>query len=172
MYRECVIDMVQSGDGKWRTAHDCSRPVASSTALAFPDSVGAHERHCPERTPLYAEWFFREIGRLFHPSSCCSLTARVQTLDVTREDLLRPGTVIQLGLPPRRIDLLIRITGVEFEDAWRGRVEQVLEGCSIAYLGRADLVANKRATSTGLRSSSAITGSCSAVGMFLRGASS
>ena len=55
MYRGCVIDMVRSGDGKWRTAHDRGRPVASSTALALPDSVGVHERHCPERTPIYAE---------------------------------------------------------------------------------------------------------------------
>ena len=76
----------------------------------------------------------------------CEFGAPVETLGVTREDLLRPGTVIQLGLPPRRIDLLTRITGVDVEDVWRGRVEQVLEGCSIAYLGRADLVANKRAT--------------------------
>ena len=76
----------------------------------------------------------------------CEFGAPVETLGVTREDLRRPGTVIQLGLPPRRIDLLTRITGVDFEDAWHGRVEQVLEGCSIAYLGRAELVANKRAT--------------------------
>ena len=55
-----------------------------------------------------------------------------------------PRTVIQLGLPPRRIDLLTRTTGIDFENAWRGRVEQVFEGRSIAYLGRADLVANKR----------------------------
>ena len=74
------------------------------------------------------------------------LGAPVEALGVTREDLLRPGTVIQLGLPPRRIDLLTRTTGVEFEDAWRGRVEQVLEGRSIAYLGRIELIANKRAT--------------------------
>lgn len=43
-------------------------------------------------------------------------------------------------------DLLTRITGVEFEDAWRRRVEHGVEGRSIAYLGREDLVANKRAT--------------------------
>ena len=75
----------------------------------------------------------------------CEFGAPVEALGVTRQDLLRPGTVIQLGLPPRRIDLLTRITGVDFEDAWRSRVEQVLDGCSIAYLGRADLIANKRA---------------------------
>ena len=72
--------------------------------------------------------------------------APVEALGVTRNDLLRPGTVVQIGLPPRRIDLLTRIPGVEFEDAWRNRTETVLEGCPIACLGRADLIANKRAT--------------------------
>ena len=72
--------------------------------------------------------------------------APVKALGVSRQDLVRPGTVIQLGLPPRRIDLLNRITGVNFESAWRGRVSQTLEGREIAYLGRADLVTNKRAT--------------------------
>ena len=76
----------------------------------------------------------------------CEFGAPVEALGATREDLLQPGTVIQLGLPPRRIDLLTRITGIDFEDAWRGRVEQVLEGCAVPYLGRADLIANKRAT--------------------------
>lgn len=76
----------------------------------------------------------------------CEFGAPVEALGVTRDDLLQPGTVIQLGLPPRRIDLLTRITGVHFEDAWRGRIEQGLEDCAVAYLGRADLIANKRAT--------------------------
>ena len=76
----------------------------------------------------------------------CEFGAPVEALGVTREDLLQPGTVIQLGLPPRRIDLLTRITGVGFENAWRGRIEQALEGRAIGYLGRADLIANKRAT--------------------------
>ena len=36
---------------------------------------------------------------------------------VTPEDLATAGTVYQLGLPPRRIDLLTEITGVSFEEA-------------------------------------------------------
>ena len=75
----------------------------------------------------------------------CEFGAPVEAVGATRHDLLRPGTVIQLGLPPRRIDLLTRITGVGFEDAWRNRVEQMLEGRLIACLGRTDLIANKRA---------------------------
>ena len=76
----------------------------------------------------------------------CEFGAPVEAPGVTREDLLRPGTVIQLGLPPRRIDLLTRITGVGFSAAWSGRIEQRLDECAIPYLGRTELIANKRAT--------------------------
>ena len=40
--------------------------------------------------------------------------------DLTATDLQRDGTVFQLGVPPRRIDLLTSIDGVTFEDAWGG----------------------------------------------------
>ena len=39
------------------------------------------------------------------------------------DDFLVPGTVIQLGVPPRRIDLLTSITAVEFPAAWDARIE-------------------------------------------------
>ncbi len=59
------------------------------------------------------------------------------------EDFATPGTVYQLGLPPRRIDLLTRIDGVAFEEAWRGRVEQEVDGLRLPFLGRAELMRNK-----------------------------
>ncbi len=40
------------------------------------------------------------------------------SLNITREDLLSPDTVIQLGHPPNRIDLLTGIDGVSFDEAW------------------------------------------------------
>ena len=72
--------------------------------------------------------------------------APVEATGVSRADLHCPGTVVQLGLPPRRFDLLTRISGVAFGHAWHFRVVQNLEGRPIAYLGRADLIVNKRAT--------------------------
>lgn len=72
--------------------------------------------------------------------------APVEALGVTQDDLHRPGTVVQIGLPPRRIDLLTRITGVEFGNAWERRIDHDTEGRPVAYLGLADLIANKRAT--------------------------
>lgn len=52
--------------------------------------------------------------------------------------------VIQLGLPPFRIDILTSITGVTFEDAWDGRLEGVLYGVLVFFVGREAFLRNKR----------------------------
>jgi len=72
--------------------------------------------------------------------------APVADVGVRREDLTRADAVVQIGLPPRRIDLLTSISGVGFDEAWPGRVTHEVAGLTIPFLGRADLVRNKRAT--------------------------
>lgn len=62
------------------------------------------------------------------------------------EDLARQGTVYQMGLPPRRIDVLNDISGPGFDEVWAHRVEIELAGLSLPFIGRRDLVANKRAS--------------------------
>ena len=59
---------------------------------------------------------------------------------------LAPGTVIQLGVAPRRIDLLTRIDGVEFADAARRALALTIDGIVVPTIALADLIANKRAT--------------------------
>ena len=54
--------------------------------------------------------------------------------------------MIQLGLPPDRIDLLTSITGVSFEEAWAERIETLLEGMRVNFIGRQALIQNKKAT--------------------------
>ena len=51
----------------------------------------------------------------------------------------------QLGLPPRRIDVLTQISGVEFDEAWTGRVTVSLGNRPVGFLGREALLRNKRA---------------------------
>ena len=73
--------------------------------------------------------------------------APLDTLGVSLDDLQRPDTVVQLGLPPDRIDVLTTITGVpDFTVAWTERVELVVRGLRVPFLGRATLLRNKRAT--------------------------
>jgi hypothetical protein len=66
-------------------------------------------------------------------------------LNLTVEDLARPGTVFQIGLPPRRIDLLTAIDGVGFDEAWSSRIEAKMGGLTVPVLGREALIRNKRA---------------------------
>lgn len=67
------------------------------------------------------------------------------SLNITREDLLGPDTVIQLGCPPHRIDLLTGIDGVDFDEAWNRRMEVEVGGRQIPFISREDLITNKRA---------------------------
>jgi hypothetical protein len=70
----------------------------------------------------------------------------VRNHGVTASDFEIEGTVYQIGLPPRRIDLLTAITGVDFDAAWAERLEVEIAGVSIPFLGRRSLILNKRAT--------------------------
>jgi hypothetical protein len=71
--------------------------------------------------------------------------APVMALGFSQNDLTRPGQVVQIGLPPRRIDLLTAISGVEFEEAWPGRVLHEVGAIRVPFIGRTELVRNKRA---------------------------
>ena len=68
------------------------------------------------------------------------------SLGLTATDFLRPDCIVQLGYPPNRIDLLTSVTGVETDSVWRGRVASDLDGLPVHFIGREDLIRNKRAT--------------------------
>jgi hypothetical protein len=65
---------------------------------------------------------------------------------VSRDDFAKPGTVYQLGLPPRRIDIITAISGVDFEQAAREAMTVVMGSIALRVPGRAALLANKRAS--------------------------
>jgi hypothetical protein len=65
------------------------------------------------------------------------------------EELREAGVVIQFGRPPNRIDLLNRIDGVTFSEAWSTRAAVTIhtsEGAlPLFFLGLAALIRNKEA---------------------------
>lgn len=65
--------------------------------------------------------------------------------EFTREDLTTPGTVVQLGTAPRRIDILTQITAVEFAEAEPTRLIVNIEGLEVPVISRKHLLQNKRA---------------------------
>lgn len=60
--------------------------------------------------------------------------------------LATPGKVFMIGIPPFRIDLLTKISGVTFASAWRTRVRVRLESGTLPFISRALLIRNKRAS--------------------------
>ncbi|HEY4187839.1 MAG TPA: hypothetical protein VGP07_22375 [Polyangia bacterium] len=71
--------------------------------------------------------------------------APVEAHQVERADFGKSGTVYQLGLPPRRIDVLTSISGVSFEEAMAESIEGKLGSLSVRFIGRAAMRRNKLA---------------------------
>lgn len=67
------------------------------------------------------------------------------TSDLSEEDLTHPDTIIQLGVEPRRIDLITRIDAVEFDEATRDRLKVDVDGVEVFVLSKQDLLKNKLA---------------------------
>ena len=66
-------------------------------------------------------------------------------LGIGFEDLTEPGRVIQLGYPPRRIDLLTSIDGVEFAPSYARRMLVPMDGLNLQFIALEDFKTNKRA---------------------------
>lgn len=64
---------------------------------------------------------------------------------MTANDFTIPGTVFQIGVAPRRIDVLTSVTGLTFESAWRRRRKAAYGGIAIHLVSERDFVRNKRA---------------------------
>lgn len=67
------------------------------------------------------------------------------SLGLKPTDLQKPDQVVQLGVPPVRIDLITSLTGVSWEQACAGRVRGKFGDVEVFYLGRDQYTANKRA---------------------------
>ena len=71
--------------------------------------------------------------------------APLAAFEVTEADFSTYDGVLQIGLPPRRIDILNRANGITFDEAVAAGDTFDLEGRQIPIIGLAALVANKRA---------------------------
>ena len=65
---------------------------------------------------------------------------------IQAEDIRSPDKVVQLGVPPNRIDIITSISGVNFDDAWESRTAGCLDGVATQFIGREALIRNKEST--------------------------
>jgi hypothetical protein len=64
---------------------------------------------------------------------------------LSAKDFVKEGFFYQIGMPPARVDILMSIEGVKFEEAWPNRTESVLGTERAWFISRRDLLKNKRA---------------------------
>jgi hypothetical protein len=65
---------------------------------------------------------------------------------MTEDDFAEEGFFYQMGVPPVRVDVLMGIPGIEFEDAWSNRVQIDFDGLAVTFISKQDLIQAKRAS--------------------------
>ena len=65
------------------------------------------------------------------------------TRDVTAENFADRQTVFRIGVPPRRVDLVCSIDGVDFAAAWADRKTLHLDELNVPVIGLRAMLANK-----------------------------
>jgi predicted nucleotidyltransferase len=66
--------------------------------------------------------------------------------EISEMDFASEGIVFQIGNSPRRIDILTRISGIDFETAYANKKVVSVDGLDVPVISMSDLIANKRAS--------------------------
>ncbi|MEA3436046.1 MAG: nucleotidyl transferase AbiEii/AbiGii toxin family protein [Thermodesulfobacteriota bacterium] len=64
--------------------------------------------------------------------------------NLTRKDLQKDGTIFQIGVAPRRIDIITTASGLQFEEAYGRSLSVNIEGIEVHVPSIEDLILNKR----------------------------
>ncbi|MFM8867019.1 MAG: DUF6036 family nucleotidyltransferase [Ilumatobacteraceae bacterium] len=63
---------------------------------------------------------------------------------ISEDDFKQSDSIVQLGLPPYRIDILTSVDGLDFEQSWTNRVIVQIDNLDVPFISREDLIKNKR----------------------------
>ena len=66
--------------------------------------------------------------------------------NLTKEDLQKDGTIFQIGVAPRRIDIITAASGLQFEPAYQHSIQLNIEEMEVRIPSIDDLILNKKAT--------------------------
>ncbi len=58
---------------------------------------------------------------------------------------LTPGRVVRMGVPPLRIEIINKVSGLDFPPSYARGVEAILDGVPVRVMALDDLIVNKRA---------------------------
>jgi hypothetical protein len=67
------------------------------------------------------------------------------SLNLSESDFTRQDSVVQLGVPPVRIDIITSLTGVDWDKAQAGKIAGDYGGTKTFFLGKKEFILNKKA---------------------------
>ena len=67
-------------------------------------------------------------------------------LKLSVEDFEKPDMIVQLGVAPVRVDIIMSLTGVSWDEVFLNKVEGRYGDVVVNFIGREQLIANKQAT--------------------------
>jgi hypothetical protein len=66
--------------------------------------------------------------------------------NLTSKDFSQKGYFYQMGRPPLRVDIMMSIPGIEFDQAWENREFVELDDLTVYFISRSDLIRSKEAS--------------------------
>ena len=69
-----------------------------------------------------------------------------QQTDLSEELFLKQDHIIRMGVAPIRIEILTSVSGIEFDDSYRERVMDHIDGIPVQIIGLKQLRVNKQAS--------------------------
>ena len=65
---------------------------------------------------------------------------------LTASDLQKTDTIFQIGVAPRRIDIITSASGLRFDEAYAQSIEATIDGLIVNIPSLDDLISNKKAS--------------------------
>jgi hypothetical protein len=66
--------------------------------------------------------------------------------NLTSDDFAHEGYFYQMGRAPLRVDIMMSIPGIKFDEAWKNRELVELDDLKILFISRSDLILAKEAS--------------------------
>jgi len=66
--------------------------------------------------------------------------------NISRDDFAHPGIILQIGVAPRRIDIITKIDGLTYDEASKGKEIIEIESLLIPVISKQNLIINKLAS--------------------------
>jgi predicted nucleotidyltransferase len=70
----------------------------------------------------------------------------LDTTDEQAKEFSDPGSIIRIGIPPVRLELINNISGLSFDEVWMRRIPGEYGTVSVNFISLDDLLTNKKAS--------------------------